>query len=274
VKISSGINFFDEEKFALSIGSKEASYEHLIFTTIESRPASEYCIDYIQSAFTDKTNVVLGYSSFASNGANIFSRFLYADNTVRFLAMAIKGFPVVGQHRLLGYRKDYFLKTGGYTGTYSINTGVYDYLNDKTKSGEIAVQIDPHSIVKIAENLEYSLWQKEEKNYFAAFSCTHGKPKKEEVLYRIFLLSAYIIALLFLTLVDYGLDSILLFVFFILTLIKYTTQLTITAMAMKRIAEKSIWIFIPLFELLSLLNIIISFFRMKRIFTASSHPKR
>ncbi|MDR2684344.1 MAG: glycosyltransferase, partial [Prevotellaceae bacterium] len=212
VKISSGINFFDEEKFSLSIGAKEAAFEYLIFTTIESRPASEYCIDYIQSAFNDETTVVLGYPSFAQNGTNVFSRFLYADNTIRSFAMAIKGLPVVGQHRLLGYKKDYFLKTGGYTSTYSIPTGVYDYLHNETKSNEVAVQIDPQSIVKVAENLDYNTWQKEEKNYFAAFSCTRGKPKKEEISYRIFLILAYIIALLFLTVAEQKLNSILLFV--------------------------------------------------------------
>ncbi|MDR2684248.1 MAG: hypothetical protein LBB53_02555, partial [Prevotellaceae bacterium] len=232
--------------------------------TIESRPASEYCIDYIQSAFNGKTTVVLGYPSFVQNGTNVFSRFLYADNIIRSLAMAVKGLPVVGQHRLLGYKKDYFLKTGGYTSTYSIPTGVYDYLHNETKSNEVAVQINPQSIVKVAENLDYNAWQKEEKNYFAAFSCTRGKPKKEEISYRIFLISAYIIALLFLTVAEQKLNSILLFVFFILVLAKYVTQLTITATAMKRIAEKSIWIFIPLFELVSLPNIIISFFRIKR----------
>ncbi|MDR0763198.1 MAG: hypothetical protein LBF01_01705 [Bacteroidales bacterium] len=264
VKISSGINFFDEEKFALSIGAKEASFEHLLFTTVESRPASEYCIDYIQSAFTDKTTVVLGYPSFAITGANIFSHFLYVDNTIRSLAMAIKGFPVVGQHRLLGYKKDYFFKTGGYTNTYSIKTGVYDYLHSEIKSDEIAVQIDSHSIVKVVENLNYNIWQKEEKKYFAALSCTNGKPKKEEISYRIFLLLTYIIALLFLASVELEWNSIQILAFIVLALTKYVTQLAVMATAMKRLAEKSIWIFIPLFELLYLPNTIISFFRIKR----------
>jgi glycosyltransferase involved in cell wall biosynthesis len=264
VRISSGVNFFDAEKFALSIGAKEASNEHLIFTTIESRPASEYCIDYIQSAFADKTNVVLGHASFATKSANIFSRYLYADNMVHSLAMAIKGLPVVGQHRLLGYKKDYFLRTGGYTGTYSIKTGVYDHLDDKTTSKEIAVQIDPCSIVKVVESLDYSIRQREEKNYFAAFSRTRGRSKKEEISYRIFLLLTYAVALLFLTMVTYKLNSILLLIFLTLAFAKYVTQFATTATAMKRVGERSIWIFIPLFELLYLPDIIISFFRMKK----------
>jgi glycosyltransferase involved in cell wall biosynthesis len=264
VKISSGINFFDEEKFALSIGAKEASFEHLIFTTIESRPATEYCIDYVQSAFTDKTSVVIGYSSFVKENANIFSRFFYIDNTVHILAMSIKGFPVMGQHRLLGYKKDYFLKTGGYTGTYSIKTGVYDYLHSETKSDEIAVQIDPHSVVKVAESLSHNVWQKEEKNYFTAFSCTHGKSRKEEILYRISLLSSYIIALFFLTFTEYKWNTFLLLVFLVLVFVKYATQMISAAMALKVLSEKSIWIFIPLFELLYLPNVIISLFRISR----------
>ena len=264
VKISSGINFFDEEKFALSIGAKEASFEHLIFTTIESRPATEYCIDYIQSAFTDKTSVVIGCSSFAKQNADFIPRFFHIDNTIHFLAMSIKGFPVMGQHRLLGYKKDYFLKTGGYTGTYSIKTGVYDYLHNETKPDEVAVQINPHSAVKVVENLDYSAWQKEEKNYFTAFSCTQSKFRKEEILYRVFLLLSYVIALLFLTLTEYNWNTVVLIAFLVLAFTKYAAQMISAAMALKTLSERPIWIFIPLFELLYLPNVIVSLFRISR----------
>ncbi|MDR1975270.1 MAG: glycosyltransferase [Bacteroidales bacterium] len=261
VKISSGINFFDEEKFALSIGAKEATHEYLIFTTISSRPASEYCIDYMQSAFEGKTNVVLGHAIFGGNASNAFSRYLYADSAIRSFASAIAGYSSVGSHRLLGYKKNSFLETGGYTNHYSLETGVYDFLPAGKK---VAVQISPDSVVKVAEDLGWSTWKKEEKNYFVAFSCSQGKPKKEEVWYRISLLLFYATTVLFLTTTEQTWNSILLIIFLILIFVKISVQLAITAKAMKNVSEKSAWIFAPLFELLYLPNVIFSFFRMRR----------
>ncbi|MDR1739402.1 MAG: glycosyltransferase [Bacteroidales bacterium] len=262
VKISSKVNFFDEEKFALSIGAKEASYDYLIFTTISSRPTTEHCIDYMQSAFKDNTDVVIGHSCFDISNSNVFPRYLYADNAIRYIAPAINGYPIVGSHRLLGYRKDFFLQTGGYTNSYSLRTGVYDFLS--AANPNVTVQVSPESIVKIDESFDFNIWSKEEKNYFVAFSRSHSKAKKEEVTYRLSILSAYASAIFFLMLTEQAWNSILLIFFLILVLAKNIVQLIFTAKAMKTVMERYVWVFAPLFELFCLPGIMFSFFRIKR----------
>ncbi len=262
VKISSKVNFFDEEKFALSIGAKEASYDYLIFTTISSRPATEYCIDYMQSAFQDGIDVVIGHSFFDINNSGAFARYLYADNAIRYIAPAINGYPIVGSHRLLGYKKEFFLKTGGYTNSYSFQTGVYDFLSAAHKN--VAVQINHQSMVKIEESFEFGSWLKEEKNYFAAFSRSYGKAKKEEITYRLSMLLAYAFAVLLLVLTEQTWHSIILIFFLILVLTKNVVQLIFMAKAMRAVTERFVWAFTPLFELFYLPSVMFSFFRIRR----------
>ena len=75
VDLDSAVTTIRGKKFAISMGVRCASYEHLLFTDPECTPSSSHWLGKMAENFVGQTRIVLGYSTYQKRN-NPFNRML------------------------------------------------------------------------------------------------------------------------------------------------------------------------------------------------------
>lgn len=262
INTNQSINFFDEQKFSLSIGTKSAHNEYVIMTHPEFRPESEYCIDHIQAAFTPETRVVLGQAVFTERRKRFCSYTLFRmlEQSLQYLGFAIGGKAFTGRQCLLAYRKDFFLEHRGFSDSYALNCGGFDrFANRITQARMVSVQTSPESRVKYTRPLSLSEMLRQERYYRNTLAASHTTPRRESRAYRLFanlyiLFLALGIVYFALRCLPVELETVplwaLAFVFVVLC--KFVTQAVVMQKAAKSSGYGTLWFMLPLYTILSL----------------------
>lgn len=103
------------KKSALSNGIRAASYEHLVFTDADCRPATEHWIAVIMSQFDAENPLVLGYGELS--GKTFAARFSTYDATLialQYLGFASLGHAYMAVGRNIAYSRKLWDTVGGF----------------------------------------------------------------------------------------------------------------------------------------------------------------
>ncbi len=121
--------FSGGKKFAITIGIKAASYEHLVFTDADCLPASDTWL-YEMALALDQRPIALGYSPLrrTSGVLNKLIRFDAFLIGMQYLGFAKLGMPYMGVGRNMGYRGNIFFDQKGFSRHYDIASGDDDLL--------------------------------------------------------------------------------------------------------------------------------------------------
>ena len=123
------------KKIALSCGVCAASYEHLIFTDADCRPASEYWIAGMMSQFDEENPLVVGYGELS--GTTFAARFASYDAAL--IAMQYMGFASLGHAymavgRNIAYSRKLWDTLGGFASHSDMASGDDDlFVRDAAK---------------------------------------------------------------------------------------------------------------------------------------------
>ncbi|MGZ5189817.1 MAG: glycosyltransferase, partial [Flavisolibacter sp.] len=96
------------KKFPLSIGIKEAKHEIVLLTDADCVPATEKWLFKMQDAFSNGTEVALGYGAYNKMPGflNKLIRFETFHTALQYFGYALAGKPYMGVGRNLAYRKN------------------------------------------------------------------------------------------------------------------------------------------------------------------------
>ncbi|MEG2665597.1 MAG: hypothetical protein RSA02_01100, partial [Bacteroidales bacterium] len=262
INTNQSINFFDEQKFSLSIGIKSAENDYIILTTAECRPTNEYCIDYIQAAFKPETKIVVSYCTYLK-GKGIspsFTHYHLYEKMLQYLSLAIQNKAYAGSRQIMAYRKNFFLEHLGYTSVYAIDTGSYDFFYPHiTSPKEVSVQIDWNATVKCNTKYNFKQWLNSEIQFLNTINIQKSPARKAIRWYRAALPFFYLFFTIGMLYFFFGKQgpipcffSLWFWIFALLALLKYLIQ----AIVMQKIATKFqkvyLWIYIPFYEILYL----------------------
>ena len=104
--------FTHSKKMPLGVGIKAAKYDLLLFIDADCRPSGPQWLRAMQRHFTDKTEIVLGYTRLENNPAWIRAdRFMQA---LHYLGKALRRKPYMGIGSNLAYRKNLFFDNKGF----------------------------------------------------------------------------------------------------------------------------------------------------------------
>ena len=112
------------KKSALSNGIRAASYEHLVFTDADCRPATEHWIAGIMSQFDAENPLVLGYGELS--GKTFAARFSSYDATLialQYLGFASLGHAYMAVGRNIAYSRKLWDTVGGFGSHSDIASG-------------------------------------------------------------------------------------------------------------------------------------------------------
>lgn len=150
VTINDHPRFKHGKKFALTLGIKAAKNENLIFTDADCYPSSENWLRLLQRNFSDKTEIVLGYSPYEPRAGflNKFIRYETFMTALNYLSFALKAVPYMGVGRNLAYKKSLFFKGKGFASHMHVLSGDDDlFVNQNANKLNTKIEIHPDSHV-------------------------------------------------------------------------------------------------------------------------------
>jgi glycosyltransferase involved in cell wall biosynthesis len=141
----------DPKKYALTLGIKAASHEHMIFTDADCLPFNDKWLLQMQAKFGDKHEIVLGLSQYETTKGflNLFIRFETFYTSVQYLSFALKGLAYMGVGRNLGYTKRIFFNSKGFHPNMDVTGGDDDlFINKIAKETgvRIAVMVESQTL--------------------------------------------------------------------------------------------------------------------------------
>lgn len=257
VNLFQNLNFYVGKKFPLSIGIKSAKYSTLLLTDADCYPAGPRWIESMQSVFTDKTEIVLGYGAYLPQSGllNRLIRFDTLNVAMQYMSLALIRLPYMGVGRNLAYQKPLFYQGGGFMKHYKISSGDDDlFVNQVANGSNTRIQPAADAITYSRPKLTFASWFRQKKRHLTTGGFYKARHKFTLGFYSLSQLAFFA---LLVTLLILQVDWILLLGIYLLRLF---TQLFILKKCMIRLNEKHFLFLTPLFELfLMLINLVLGF---------------
>lgn len=158
------------KKFPLSIGIKEAKHEIVLLTDADCVPASEHWLYKMQDAFSNGTEIALGYGAYVKMPGflNKAIRFETFHTALQYFGYALAGKPYMGVGRNLAYRKDLFFRNKGFSAINHIPSGDDDlFINRVAKKENTSVVIDPEAFTLSKPKRTWKEWLKQKNRHYS-----------------------------------------------------------------------------------------------------------
>ena len=250
INIREDLNFFSGKKFPLSIGIKSAKYEVVLLTDADCRPVSKNWICQMQSAFRTKSDIVLGYGPYLRTGGtlNRLIRFDTAHIAIQYLSYALAGIPYMGVGRNLSYKKQLFFKNNGFISHYRIKSGDDDlFINRVASRSNTTVMIHPESFVQSDPKETFGQWITQKRRQLSTSTYYKTNHKILLGLYAFSTVAFYTLVILMLAM-NWSLIPVVSLLF-----LRLASQYIVFAGCLKRLNERDLVYFIPLYELMMIL---------------------
>ncbi|MFT5952169.1 MAG: glycosyltransferase involved in cell wall biosynthesis [Bacteroidia bacterium] len=168
------------KKFALTMGIKAATHEHLLFTDADCQPNSNQWIKAMTSSFEQKS-IVLGYSPLLVKNNILGSLISYETfhTGLQYIGYAKKGIPYMGVGRNLAYTKATFFANKGFARHQHIMSGDDDlFVQEVANKNNTAICIDPDSFTLSQGEPSWSKWSNQKRRHISTSSEYKGKFKR------------------------------------------------------------------------------------------------
>jgi len=171
VKVKNNEAFWGNKKYALTLGIKAATKDHLLFTDADCYPTSKDWITAMSSQFTSEKTIVLGYSGYekiANSLLNKIIRFETLLTAIQYFSWAKIGKPYMGVGRNLAYKKEEFFNVNGFIDHIQIRSGDDDlFINQAANSDNTTICYNPESFTYSAPKNTFKEWFNQKRRHVA-----------------------------------------------------------------------------------------------------------
>ncbi|HEY0433616.1 MAG TPA: glycosyltransferase [Chitinophagaceae bacterium] len=245
VELKQEAKLISGKKYPLSVGIKEAKHEILLLTDADCVPASEFWIQKMQDAYTNGTEIVIGYGGYNKRPGllNKLIRFETFHSGMQYLSFALAGLPYMGVGRNLSYKKDVFLRNKGFSSINHIPGGDDDlFINRVANRHNTRVVVDREAITLSQPKRTFAEWMRQKTRHYSTARYYKGTNKFLLMLYSFSQFSFY--PLLILAGIFYNWEYVL--AGFGLRLV---VQGVILFRSMKKLDESDLWPMFILFDI-------------------------
>lgn len=159
-----------DRKFALTLGVKAAAHARLLFSHIDTLPASKHWIQHMQMAFEggQEREIVLGYTGYAPY-PGLTSALMQWDalrENLRLFGHAIRRRAYAGDGRNMGYLKGLFFFRKGFIAHVRHPSGEDDlFVNLASTPKNLGLCLDANAYVRINEEKSFAWFWKRKLKY-------------------------------------------------------------------------------------------------------------
>ncbi|MFZ2431340.1 MAG: glycosyltransferase [Lutibacter sp.] len=174
VDVAVNEQFWGSKKYALTLGIKAASHEHLLFTDADCIPVSESWITEMANNFSSEHQIVLGYGAFKKikkSWLNKLIRFESLLTAVQYFSYAKIGIPYMGVGRNLAYTKTIFFKVNGFANHMHIKSGDDDlFVNQVATKENTAISCSQDSFTESFPKTTFKDWIHQKRRHISTAS--------------------------------------------------------------------------------------------------------
>lgn len=245
VNVANTEAFWGNRKYALTLGIKAASNEHLLFTDISSSPISNYWIQEMASNFSEEKSIILGYQQIKSKKysfSNLLIRFDNIINHIQSFSYTKLGSPFSANTKNLGYTKSDFFKVNGFIKHMNTFLGEDDlFIKDAANNNNTTISITRNSYVISNESISFKNWFSHKRKSSIVFSLYKFK-------HRFFLTLFKVTKIIFFPLAIYAL-FINWKLALLIILLYYFLQYLIIGKSAFKLHDKKILFFLPILDI-------------------------
>lgn len=169
VELTQEAKMIPGKKFPLSIGIKTAKHEILLLTDADCVPATEDWITSMQNAYSDETEIVLGYGAYHKKKGflNKLIRWETFHTAMQYLSYALAGIPYMGVGRNLSYKKAVFFRQKGFSAHNHIVGGDDDlFINAAGNGKNTRININKDSFTLSEPASSWQQWKKQKQRHY------------------------------------------------------------------------------------------------------------
>lgn len=242
--------FWGSKKYALTLGIKAASFEHLLFTDADCKPVSQYWISEMTGHFDASKQLVLGYGSYKkvpNSFINLLVRYETLLTAVQYFSYALLGNPYMGVGRNLAYTKSAFFKVNGFVKHLQIRSGDDDlFVQEVASKKNTTICFTDNSFTESTAPKTVKAWFRQKRRHIS--TAKHYR-FQHQFLLGLFFTSKFIF---------FSLLIILLFLFdwkilMAVLLGYYTVQFLVIGFSSKKLKDTKVLVFLPFLEICLLL---------------------
>lgn len=251
VNLRDNVNFFAGKKLALAVGIKSAKYDTVLLTDADCAPVSKNWISSVCSGFDDSAEIVLGYGGYRKlpGFLNSLIRFDTLTIAIQYMGFALAGFPYMGVGRNLAYHRALFYRQGGFASHYKISSGDDDlFINKAATAKNTRVALHPDSFTISEPKRNFTSWFKQKKRHLS--TGTYYRAGNKLALGLLTLSSTLFYPALVVFIIFNTQPSLPLYIGGGLVLIKVFSQMLLYYYAGKKLGEKKLFLYSPLFDMI------------------------
>lgn len=261
--------FWGNKKYALTLGIKAATHNHLLFTDADCQPLSKYWIREMSSQFSPSKTIVLGYGAYIKIKKSFLNKLIRFETfltAVQYMSYAKLGQPYMGVGRNLAYTKTTFFEARGFMYHMNIRSGDDDlFVNQIADAKNTAISISKDSFTESTPKTTYKSWILQKRRHVSIAAHYKAKHKYILTLFYIsqllfFVLGIILLSLLFNWKIVLG-----------LILFRYLLFYINMVIAAKKLNEKDLIFWFPIMEVF-LISIQLSIF-IKNLISKPIHWK-
>jgi len=249
VNVKNNEAFWGNKKYALTLGIKVATNEHLLFTDADCKPVSKLWIQTIAQKFSNKKTIVLGYGKYKTLNTfvNIIVRFETLITAIQYFSYAKLGSPYMGVGRNLGYTKKEFFKTNGFISHIQVRSGDDDlFIQEAATTTNTEIRLQAKSFTTSNPPVTLKEWYRQKRRHISTSSYYKFKHKFFLGLYFISKFLFYVTGFILFFLISWKLITPIVAFYFI-------GLYFIFGLSAKRLKEKNLILILPFLEIFLLL---------------------
>lgn len=148
VDVKSTETFWGNKKYALALGIKASSNDHLLFTDADCKPISKNWIAKMMTQFTGEKQIILGYGKYLKEPklVNLLVRYETLLTAIQYFSYTKAGIPYMAVGRNLAYHKSEFYKVKGFTNHMHLKSGDDDlFIQEASDKKNVTIQTSPEA---------------------------------------------------------------------------------------------------------------------------------
>ena len=174
VDVKTNEQFWGSKKYALTLGIKAASYEHLLFTDADCKPVSENWISEMANNFNEKHQLILGYGAYKKiekSFLNKLIRFETLLTAIQYFSYTKIGIPYMGVGRNLAYTKTMFFSVNGFVDHMKIKSGDDDlFINQVASKSNTIACYSLNSFTESTPKITFKEWVQQKRRHVSTAS--------------------------------------------------------------------------------------------------------
>ncbi len=204
VDVRENDHFWGSKKYALSLGIRAATHEHLLFTDADCYPNNKQWIQQMSNGFETNKSIVLGYGAYEKIKGSFLNKLIRMETLIaalQYFSLSKLGQSYMGVGRNLAYTKTQFFAKNGFVNHMNIASGDDDlFVNENSTKENTNYVISPESFTYSLAHTSYPKWLRQKRRHIS--TAKHYK-KKHQLLLATFYSSQVLFWLTFLILMAF-----------------------------------------------------------------------